>query len=227
MAGHLPRRRYLAMISRKDIPAAAMTEIAEQIGFYLSGQEIGSQTSRWVASQGASASPTLGPGMEIWVLGTNTTHALHGSNAASLARHRVMELAENSRTWHHQILCDDAAAVGFAEVALLHGSRGREAWRVHAMGLLPTSARAFEKGLARIEEQTKPHSPEAKLRMLRIPGVNIGAFWFEAQDADRILVYRKPPVKSTLRLSKLYEWPDFVKLLAGCGKRSRFGADMV
>jgi hypothetical protein len=202
------------MTSRKGVPAAAMNEIAEQIGPYLSGHEPGSQSNRWVASQGASASPTLGPRMEIWVLGTNTTHALHGSNVASLAQHRVMELAENSRTWHHQILRDGAAAVGFAEVALLHGSRGKEAWKVHSMGLLPKSARAFEKGLARIQELTKPRSPKAKIRMLRIPSVNIGAFWLETPGADRILVYRKPPAKTTLTSSKLYDWPDFVKILA-------------
>lgn len=191
-----------------------MKDIAGQIGSYLATKHPIAPGSRWEASEGKSAMPTLGLGVQIWALGHNTMHALHTSGAGSLAGHRLIELAENSRAWHHQILRDDESAVGFAETAVVAGKKGGQRWRLHAVGLLPVAARELEKGLLRLRQSVGRRSSTKKIRILRIPGVNLGVLWLETSRADQVLVYRKPGGKTGLSSGKLYGWPDFVRILA-------------
>jgi hypothetical protein len=202
------------MTAKIGIDAAGMKDIARQIGSYLAAKHPTAPGSRWEASEGKSAVPTLAPGVQIWALGHNTVHALRTSGAVSLAQHRVIELAENSRAWHHQILRDDESAVGFAESSVVSWKKGGVTWQVHAMGLFPVAARKLDKGLLRLRQSAARRSSAMEIRMLRIPGVDLGVLWLETPRADQMLVYRKPVGKTGLSSHKVYPWPDFVRTLA-------------
>jgi hypothetical protein len=207
-----PCRLVEHLKARTLLSDRSLVRIAGRVGPWLSTPHRGAQNGRWVVAHGA-AQPTLGPGIPIWVIGFNTMLALRQGRAAELSRFRVMELAENTRCWHLQIKRNETKAVGFAEAADTSPLGSDEVWAIHRMGLLPIAAREFDSGLARFTKLSGKTWQMAKLRLLKVPGVDLGVFWSEASKADRLLVFHKPKGRTAFAVNRLYDWPAFAAIL--------------
>lgn len=123
---------------------------------------------------------------------------------------RLIEYAENTRYWHHQIRSADAGAVGFAESIREMSKAGRERWTVKSVTFSPIAA-AIDTAIKRIDRL--PGFGESDLvRLLIVPGMSLYALWLEGADTDTILV-ASSYVNSRLSLRRPYHWYAFLRAL--------------
>jgi hypothetical protein len=202
----------MLMASGANLSNRSLKKIAERLGPYLAIKAAGSEKGRWQFAY-ETCTPTLGVGLQIWVLGFNTMKSLRSRNALALGNHRVAELAENSGYWHLEIKKDDGRAVGFAE-AFEAVALDKHEWRVHRMGLLPIAARQMERALARLQEVSATTTSMPRVRVLKVPSTNLGLLWLEDRKVDKIVVFHKPRGTRRLSTRRQYEWVEFVGILS-------------
>jgi hypothetical protein len=190
----------------------SLENIAERLGPFLAIKDARSGKGRWEAEFGKSI-PTLGAVFQIWVLGFNTMQLLRNPVALALRDYRLSELAENSRYWHLEIQRDGRKAVGFAE-AFQTTAGGTRHWRVHRMGLLPIAAGEVQRALTQLQRLSGNPLRALKVRILRAPGLDLGLLWLEERRLDKILVFHKPSGTRGLSTKRLYEWPEFVRVVS-------------
>ena len=111
------------MARAHSIPQPSLSALSRQVGRDISrplGPE--AKESWWAATHGAAASPILCESFQVWALGAVAMRAVRDGLIGMHAGQRLIEYAENTRYWHHQIRSAAVAAVGFARV----DSRGEQ-----------------------------------------------------------------------------------------------------
>jgi hypothetical protein len=190
----------------------SLTALSRQVGRHIS-RPLGPQAkeSWWAATHGAAASPILCESFQVWALGTVAMRAVREGLAGMHTGQRLIEYAENTRYWHHQIRSDGVAAVGFAESLCEISKAGRERWRVKSVTFSPIAG-AIDAAIKRIDRLTDLEEDDL-VRLLIVPGMGLYAFWLESTDTDRILV-ASSYTNVALSLRRPYHWYAFLRALA-------------
>jgi hypothetical protein len=172
----------------------------------------------WEASLGSATSSILCESFQVWALGNVAMRAaLHGL-AGINARQRLMEYAENTRYWHHQIRCRGGPAVGFAESICEIGKSGKERWQVKSVTLSPIAA-DIDAAIKRIDRFAEPEADELA-RILIVPGMHLYTFWLEGTDTDNLfIVNTTDSIRPSLR--RRYHWYTFLRTVSRHIKKTR------
>ncbi len=200
------------MARAHSIPQPSLSALSRQVGRDISrplGPE--AKESWWAATHGAAASPILCESFQVWALGAVAMRAVRDGLIGMHAGQRLIEYAENTRYWHHQIRSAAVAAVGFAELIREVSKAGRERWRVKSVTFSPIAA-AIDAAIKRIDRLAGIGEDDL-IRLLIVPGMGLYAFWLESADTDRILV-ASSYANAGLSLRRPYHWHAFLRALA-------------
>lgn len=138
---------------------------------------------------------------------------------------RLVEFAENTRYFHHQIRIEGGRAVGYARSMMSRGKKGSDQWTLQSVKI-SLIADTIDKAIRWIDshsdtgKRAATKEREHLVRSLIIPQSHLHAFWLEGQDADQILVVDSPKSTPGLKLRHLYGWFEFFEALSKLRLRS-------
>lgn len=210
------------MAQAHSIAEESLNAVARQVGRHLSRRQGQDRTeSWWEASHGKAAAPILCESFQIWALGSVAMRAaLHGLAGVN-AGQRLIEYAENTRYWHHQIRCLGGPAVGFAESIREIGRSGKERWRVKSVTFSPVAA-AIDATVKRIDQSARLE--EDLVRMLIVPGMHLYTFWLEGEGTDNIIVANAPD-NIRISLRRPYHWHAFLRTVSREMNKRQFASE--
>jgi hypothetical protein len=189
-----------------------LREVAAQIGNHLS-RPYGSDGQNWWVSTQGNFRPLLAESLQIWNLGNVAMQAIRHRLTGISKNHRLIEFAENTSRWHHQIRREGGPAVAFAHSIRIIGRGGQSRCEVRSVAISPL-ATAIDAALKHADAIADSERDDDLIRLLVIPGAHIYALWIQEPQMDRILVASRPSGKLRLSLKRLYDWHGFLRFLS-------------
>ncbi|HEY9157139.1 hypothetical protein [Candidatus Binatus sp.] len=207
------------MARAEQLAVEARRQIASQIGERLSREHPMGEVTWWVGTHGKGKQPLLAETFEIWALTHSALQALQNGLAGLRPDRRLIEFAENTRHFHHQIRREGGRSVGYARSMVSRGHNGSDQWTLQTVRISPI-ADMIDRAIRWIDVHTDTgkreaaKEPEHLVRLLIIPQYHIHAFWLEGRDGDWILVVNSPRSTAGLKPRRLYGWFEFLEALS-------------
>ena len=200
------------MAQTHPIDADALTGIAAEIGERLSSHLAGADGSNWWASTQVESTPHLCESIQLWALSGVARNALHRGLPGIGASSRLIDYANNTGLWHHQIKSEQGQAVGFA-TSSCNVVRRREKWSVRSV-VMSDIAAAIDKAMKYVDLELGADVDVDVARLLVVPGAHIYALWVEQGDRDSILIAYAPKSIKGLSKTKFFTTLTFLQALS-------------
>jgi hypothetical protein len=154
----------------------------------------------------------LAESLELWTLGVTALSELRQGFRRVLQHHRLIEFAENTCLWHHQIRGHKKHAIGFAQATFRPAKAGNGEWTIERIGASPL-ARRLDAALHAADRRGATH-PLRKARLLTMPSLHVSALWLEERSEDHLIVVDNSSRRFQITARRVEEWHDFFGILA-------------
>jgi hypothetical protein len=155
--------------------------------------------------------------LELWTLGATALTELRQGFRRVLEHHRLIEFADNTCLWHHQIRGRQKGAIGFAQSTFRTTTASEGEWTIERIGASPI-ARRLDAALRAADRRGATH-PLKKARYLTMPSLHLSALWLEERTEDRLIVVDSPSRRFQITAGRAIEWHDFLAIVARRLKR--------